>query len=213
MIRKTLGLYLFTVLIMFPFTLSSAQESNRSTRAGIIIGTGSQQVFPFNCKDYTYNVSSIKGMFNLPISSKGHFSFEVQIEPGLFHATHQLINEFYVQPKEGDDYLEQRERFTKKKSITEAALNVGIVLRYNANSNFGFYIIGSVGPMISDNETERLAKGFAFSDIVAAGVTYRKGNTIFEIRPGVRHVSNANIQLPNSGHNSTNIDLGISFIL
>lgn len=213
MIRKTLSLYLFFVLILFPFSLSCAQESSKSIRAGFIVGAGSQQVFPFNCKDYTYNVSFIKGMFNLPISTKGHFSLELQLEPGLFHATHQLINEFYVQPKEGPDYLEQRERFTKKKAITEAALNVGIIMRYNANDKLGFFVIGSVGPLVSDNATERLEKGFAFSDIIAAGVSYRKGKTVFEIRPGVRHVSNAGIQLPNSGHNSANIDLGISFIL
>jgi hypothetical protein len=73
--------------------------------------------------------------------------------------------------------------------------------------------LGSIGPMISDTETERLAKGFAFSDIVDLGVGYKVGKIMFEVRPGVRHVSNANLQSPNSGLNSSNINFSISVAL
>jgi hypothetical protein len=83
------------------------------------------------------------------------------------------------------------------------------VFRYRSDKKMSFFMMGSVGPMISDTQTERLAKGFAFSDIIAAGVTYKTGKVMFEVRPGLRHVSNANLQFPNCGHNSTNIDFGL----
>ncbi len=65
--------------------------------------------------------------------------------------------------------------------------------------------------MITNKETERLAKGFAFSDIFGFGFQYKMDRLVFEIRPGIRHVSNLDFQFPNCGHNSTTIDFGILF--
>ena len=58
-----------------------------------------------------------------------------------------------------------------------------------------------------------LIAGFAFADVVALGLGYQAGKLFFEITTGLRHVSNADLKYPNSGHNSSNIDLSISVIL
>jgi hypothetical protein len=190
-----------------------AQEESGLVRLGINCGVGKQQLFPFNSPDYSYNVRGYKIVINSRFKTSGPFSYEWQLEPGIYSAKHQLLNEYFVQPKDGADYLEQREKFTKEKTITEYALNAGILVRYTPEHRISFFILGSIGPMISDTETEHLARGFAFSDIIALGVAYNCGKIMFEIRPGLRHVSNANLQLPNSGHNSSNIDFGISVYL
>jgi hypothetical protein len=203
-------------LIFFLFIANTQlypQGENRIVRAGVNYGTGTQQFFPFNSPDYSYNVRSYKVVLNTQLRKTGSFSFELQFEPGIYSAKHKLLNECFVQPKDGADYLQQRERFTKEKTITEYALNCGMLVRYTPKSRFSFFILGSIGPMISDTETEHLARGFAFSDIIALGVGYKAGKIMFEIRPGLRHVSNANLKLPNSGHNSSNIDFGISISL
>ncbi|AOW21999.1 hypothetical protein LPB138_03805 [Urechidicola croceus] len=70
------------------------------------------------------------------------------------------------------------------------------------------YAQGSIGPMITDTETERMAKGFAFSDVLSFGLSYKIKTIILDLRYGVRHVSNAELQQPNSGYNSTNFEFG-----
>lgn len=205
--------YLLLVISILLFSQLYAQEENRLLRLGVNYGIGKQQLFPFKSPDYSYNVSEYRLLINYPLKQSRVINFELQLEPGIYSARHQLLNEYYVQPDQGADYLQQRDIFTKEKTIKEYALNVGILVRYKLKRKISFFILGSVGPMISDTETERLAKGFAFSDIIAVGMAYKIGKVLFEIRPGLRHVSNANFQFPNSGHNSSNIDFGISVSL
>jgi hypothetical protein len=190
-----------------------AQEDRRPLRIGVNYGFGKQQFFPFNSHDYSYNVKGYKILINNLLKKTKVISYELQIEPGIYSAKHQLLNEYFIQPKDGADYLEQREIYKKELTITEYALNIGMLVRYNFKERLSFFVLGSIGPMISDTETERLAKGFAFSDIIALGIGYKVGNFMFEIRPGLRHVSNANLKLPNCGHNSSNIDFCISVSL
>jgi hypothetical protein len=64
--------------------------------------------------------------------------------------------------------------------------------------------------MISDRETERLAKGFAFSNVLALGFVYKIKRFEFNIKPNVRHVSNAGLSSPNGGFNTKNIEFGVS---
>ena len=67
--------------------------------------------------------------------------------------------------------------------------------------------------MITDTETERLSKGFAFSDVIALGFSLKVDKVIFDIRPSLRHVSNAGLQSSNAGFNTKNIEFGLSLIL
>ena len=192
---------------------SYAQDENRLFRTGINYGIGKQQIFPYNSPDYIYKLNSYKIQIDYQIRKYRVFSYEFLLEPGIYSVKHQLLNKYFVQPKDGTDYLEKREIFIKEKTITEYVLNIGFIVRYNLKERFSLFILGSIGPMYSNTETERLAKGFAFSDILAVGCAYKTGKIMFEIRPGLRHVSNADLKLPNSGHNSTNIDFGISVFL
>jgi hypothetical protein len=209
--KYTLSLFLF-INILMDLQLQ-AQEEGKSFRIGVNYSIGKQPFFPFSSADYSYKVNGYKFLINYPLKKAKRISYELQIEPGIYFAKHKLLNEYFIQPKDGADYLELREIFTKEKTITEYALNVGMVVRYNVKERLSFLFLGSIGPMISDTETERLAKGFAFSDIVALGVAYNVGKITFEIRPELRHVSNANLKKPNSGHNSSNVDIGISVSL
>lgn len=205
--------YLLFIIGLLMCLLSFAQEEGRSLRLGISYGVGKQQIFPYNNSDYSHNVHGYKALINYPLKQSGKFTYELQVEPGIYVVRHKLLNKFFIQPDKGANYLELRDLFSQERTITEYALNVGIQVRYSATKNFSVFVLGSIGPMISDTETERLAKGFAFSDIFAFGVAYKVGKIMFEIRPGLRHVSNLNLQYPNSGHNSSNIDFGVSVAL
>lgn len=205
--------YLLFIIGFLICSQSFAQGESRALRFGIGYGVGKQQIFPYNNSDYSHNVHGYKALINYPVKKTGRFTYELQVEPGIYVARHRLLNKFFIQPDKGANYLELRDLFSQERTITEYALNIGILVRYNLRDRLSFFILGSTGPMYTDTETERLAKGFAFSDIFAFGVAYRVGKIMFEIRPGLRHESNLNTQYPNSGHNSSNIDFGISVAL
>ena len=78
---------------------------------------------------------------------------------------------------------------------------------------FLLYALGSIGPMITDTETERMSDGFAFADVVAFGVTAKVNQFRFDIRSSVRHVSNSGLNSENAGYNTKNVEIGVSYCL
>ena len=64
------------------------------------------------------------------------------------------------------DYLAKREKFTKLKDVKKYVLNIGFLVRKPVFESPSIYVLGSIGPMITDTETERLSKGFAFADVL-----------------------------------------------
>jgi hypothetical protein len=92
-------------------------------------------------------------------------------------------------------------------------LNIGFLIRKTVGKTVSIYVQGSVGPMISDTETERLSKGFAFSDVFALGMSFNYKEIRLDVVPSLRHVSNAGTQRSNAGFNTKNIELGLSYRL
>ena len=188
-------------------------QNYNKTRLGVNYGFGTQESFPFNSKDYSYDIRFYKIQINYKLKENRKWSFELNVEPSYYLAEHQLLNKYYVKPEDGDDYLEKREEFIQKKNINEYVLNLGIIARYKIYKSFSTYAIGSVGPMYSDTDTERMNAGFAFSDIFGLGVSYKINRFYLDFRYSFRHVSNLNINLPNNGYNSSNIEIGCTYQL
>jgi hypothetical protein len=130
----------------------------------------------------------------------------------VYKATHQLLNLYFVKPTE-PDYEAKREKFTKKRTFHEFAINIGGLVHYTLLKDVRMYFLGSIGPMMSTTETERLAKGFAFSDVAALGIFYTIKKITIDIRGVLRHTSNAGLQSPNLGHNSTGFETAVSVSL
>jgi hypothetical protein len=124
-----------------------------------------------------------------------------------------MLNPYFIKASDGSDYLAQREYYMQNRIITDYALNIGFVTRYNFNNIWSTYFLFSTGPTWIDRDTERQAKGFAFSNVLSIGMAYNSGRFRFEMGPGVRHVSNANTHFPNGGHNSSTLDFGITYLL
>jgi len=190
-----------------------AQDNDRLVvnhwRLGLNVGMGTQQVWPLNNLRYTYDVRFAKIQINYLLVS-GKFDFELLVQPEVTFARHQLLDTLYVkQSDHGDNFEELRDFYVASKIIHEYVLNIGVVLRKSFDNNTSIYVTGSVGPMIGDTGTERLHVGFAFVDVLALGLTYKTGRVMFDIRPSIRHVSNANLKSPNAGHNSVNLEAGI----
>ena len=214
-LNRRLGSIVTLYGALFFLIIGNAQyveEKNTSKiRLGVNLGVASQDIFPLNNPDYLYENWSAKIQVSTPLWHYKKFRFNILLEPSIYFSEHQLLNKFFIQPRRGENYLEQREQFTKRTSFEEFVLNAGILVQFNEDKFISPYLLGSVGPMISNYGTERLKKGFAFSDVLAIGFFTHFKPFILDLRFTLRHNSNANLGRPNNGHNSAGIETGISF--
>lgn len=184
------------------------QDNGSKFTLGASYGFGKE----LKSKDYTYTNRYVKGQIYYLLGTTKHFEFQLLVEPEINFATHQLLNFYFVTPDE-PDFEERRKRFTKLKDIREYVLHVGFLIRKPLSKKCSIYVLASVGPLITDTETERLSKGFAFSDVVGIGISYKLKQVTLDFRPNVRHNSNAGLQTSNAGFNTLNYDFGLLFPL
>lgn len=201
--------FFFSVFLILKVRSQEEEKKEATILIGLNYGKSFEDEFPFNNPDYMYRNHFFKVQIKYLLKQNRNFSYELLFEPSLYFSEHQLLNKFFVKP--GPNYIEKRERFTKRKLFNEYALNIGLIVRYRLLNNFSTYFLGSIGPMISSGDTERLKKGFAFSDIFGVGFSYKQKAILFDFRMTLRHSSNANLYTPNIGHNSIGFETGISF--
>jgi len=96
----------------------------------------------------------------------------------------------------------------------ELGLGIGIQYRYLWTEKISFFTNLLVGPQYFSTKTIRQTTGLIFSDNLGAGSTYTfKNHWAISAEFRIRHMSNANIVLPNSGINTNNFLFGISHFL
>lgn len=94
----------------------------------------------------------------------------------------------------------------------EYGLNLGIRNYIRVNPGlYLFQMLGS-GPHSITARVERQSSGFIFSDNLGLGALLRlsKNNLFLNLAFVQRHISNANLKVPNGGINSFNILVGLS---
>lgn len=179
-------------------------------RTGFTFGYASQNTFIKQENDYTFESKIVKFSNHFKLHRSNKNQFEILIEPSYYKSQHQMLNFWYISHTvENSDEL--RAKYMTLKSINEYVLNIGILYRRLLSSNSSVFALLNSGPMYIDTDTERLKKGFAFSDILAFGYNFRYKTISFDVKCMYRHVSNANLQKPNFGLNTVGIELG-SFI-
>jgi len=186
----------------------TAQERDSHFSLGFNYGFGSE----FNNRNYTFTNHFYKVQIYYKLKEAKHFQYQILVQPEINFAEHQLLNFYFVKP-ETPNYQQKRDEYTRLKDIREYVLNCGFLVRKPIGKVFSFYALGSIGPMITDTETERMSKGFAFADVLAVGITASYDKFQFDIRPSVRHVSNAGLGSSNAGYNTKNVEFGISYQL
>ena len=186
----------------------SAQDEKSKFAIGFNYGFGSE----FNNNNYTFTNHFYKVQLYYKLKETKHFQYEILVQPEVNFGTHQLLNFYFVKP-DTPDFEQKREEYTKLKDIHEYVLNIGFLVRKPISKTFSVYALGSIGPMITDTETERMSDGFAFADVLALGFSARLQKLKFDLRPSIRHVSNAGLGAENAGYNTKNIEFGISYSL
>jgi len=201
------GKLLFGILLLLVLKMT-AQEHNSRFSLGLNYGFGSE----FSNTDYTFENHFYKTQLYYEIKETRNFKYEILVQPEINFGKHQLLNFYFVKP-EAPDYQQKRDEYTRLKDVREYVLNCGFLVRKPIGKVCSFYVLGSIGPMITDTETERMSKGFAFADVLALGFTVDYDRFRFDVRPSVRHVSNAGLGSSNAGYNTKNIEFGVLYHL
>lgn len=199
---------LFFILLFFVLVKTNAQQKSEKYKAGISYGFGSE----FNNRNYTFENHFYKLQFYYKVKESRNFEYEILIQPEINFAKHQLLNLYFVKP-ETPNFEEKRETYLRLKDIREYVVNCGFIVRKPFGKVFSCYVLGSIGPMITDTETERMSKGFAFADVLALGFTAEYNRFQLDLRPSIRHVSNAGLGSSNAGYNTKNFEFGILYQL
>jgi|SRR6218665_122419 len=199
---------IFFIALLFAAVQLKAQQINSNYRIGLSYGFGSE----FNNRNYTFTNHYYKVQLYYKIKESENFQYEILVQPEVNFGKHQLLNLYFVKP-ETLDFEQKRIEYMQLKNVHEYALNFGFLVKKPIGRLFSCYALGSVGPMITDTETERMSKGFAFADVLAVGFTVDYDKLQFDIRPSLRHVSNAGLGSSNAGYNTRNIEFGVSYQL
>ena len=95
----------------------------------------------------------------------------------------------------------------------EYGLNIGFTFGFQLATNTVLsYTIGS-GPHYISSDLERQAKGFIFSDNMYITLRRNYNGLDIGVFSGMRHISNADLELPNDGVNNILIGVTIAKIL
>jgi hypothetical protein len=85
----------------------------------------------------------------------------------------------------------------------EFGLGLGLQYQYPIMERLSAYVLASVGPHYISVVTDDQANGFIFSDMAGAGIYYRlTDRSAINVGYRFRHLSNAEMECPNSGIDS-----------
>jgi hypothetical protein len=180
----------FSAFLFFVFLCLTAKGQDRTFRfrsMGILTGYG----WDVQIKE-KYRPVFIAGDFCWQIgrgAKKNFFAFYIEPQFNL------------VQTDNGTNY--------------EAGSNIGLRYIKNFSSQTYLYAMVGSGPHYMSATIPRQAKGFLFSDNLGIGLM-RKLNPhkslALHIQFIARHISNANLVMPNGGINNLNVRIGLSGI-
>lgn len=211
--KKFLNSLRRSIFILFflysALTLGQENTSNRTLKkVGVLYNSAKENNLLFTDKDYDYKTNAFKVQLFYNLKKWGKWNFNLVVQPQFQIAKHQLLNEFFVTPDEPNFEL-LREKFTQEKTLSLYAFELGFQLRRPIISNRIFFEANfGLGAGYIDVETERLAQGFTFIENISLGFAYSIKNSEIYLGANLGHVSNFDIQLPNSGYNMFGFEIG-----
>ena len=201
---------IFFLLLFLCFSAIGQERKERKVsinKVGVLFSKAKQNNILFFDKDYDYKTNVYKFQLFYPIQKSENWDINLILQPQYQKAQHQLLNEQFITPDE-ENFEFLREKFTQKKDISLYVFELGFQLRKSLIKNISFEATLGLGAGYINLESERLAKGFTFIENVSLGLVHTRNMSEFFVSTTVGHVSNFNIQRPNSGYNILGFELG-----
>ena len=212
------AIYMRICFLLFLSLISkslAAQDLENPKPWGLHFGYSTQQTIPFNLPDYHYTQVHILGQIPIKKYMYKKINLHFFVEGGYYHARHQLLNSWFTTTAQFNNFPDDfQQEMLQKKSIHQLVFHTAVEIAHFINSKTQLYAYAAIGPMWTSKQTERLAKGIAFSDNLGIGMKFKltKNMWISHLMV-IRHESNANLQFPNSGHNTLGVRVGLVFNL
>jgi hypothetical protein len=171
------------------------QGMNCKTKLGLSLGYGTQSLITEN---YDYKIKLVNFQYSRKLMGNNDLGVDIVLSPHFVS----------VNFKPNIDINSYNSSF-------EFGLNGGFLIRKNiVDSSLYTYFLFSVGPHFITDAPDRQRMGFIFSDNAAFGLLFKIERDVYlDLRLGIRHISNANTRLPNSGINNLIFNLGVVFPL
>ena len=196
--KKTI-LLLISVFILISTTVFAQQEVNtinkKRHKIGFMTGYGNQQWLGVS---YDYRVSFFQLQHYYTLLEKETWTLELISQPQFNTVVFRPIDDIAIEEKG-----------------FEFGLNAGFLIRRKIVKDFvHVYSFLSSGPHYVSGTPERQVSGFIFSDNLLIGFDAKiSGKIYFDLRGGIRHISNASLKKPNWGVNNLVINGGFYFKL
>lgn len=202
--------YFIVLLGIFSFLNSQAQvfKERHRVKLGVMYGWADQS--PYKEADYAWESNQIKLQFSYLLKKGRIFDYEFLSEPQVnitkFRQFNRTLN------------LTEEERNANKvvqlEHLFEYGITNGILFRHHLNKYLSTYGIVSFGALYLGDSTARLPKGISFASQASLGISLKTfKNTSFDMRVGMRHLSNAGLKSPNSGVNTFHVETGFMISL
>ncbi len=203
----------FVVLFLFySEACSQEQQKTRFLKNGFQINYGSRDNFYFKNDNYSFNIYNFKLQSFYKLKTFKSWSFNLVLQPQFQHIKHRLLNKAFIKPdSEVNNYLAYREKLAQLKTISFYAFEFGFQLRRPIIKDIHLEFTASLGAGYIDFTTERLARGFTFTETLSLGVSKKIDQVEVYTGFSLNHISNFDIQEPNSGYNTLNFEIGFRF--
>ncbi len=187
----------------------------------IVLGFNStSQAIDFDTEFYGFSVSAIESSNSNyehdTFSLRAHFTsqgweakgWELRwsIEPNIHWYEHELNNPLYIKEDE-TNYLELRTRYTEGLDFMHVGVEGAILARKRVTANGHLELSAGLGAGYLEDETERQAKGFTFSQTGRIGYSLDTSHGEFFVGYTIMHVSNAGLENPNGGYDLSGITI------
>lgn len=202
--------YFIFLLVVAYYHSAQAQafKENHRIKFGLMYGWADQS--PYKEADYSWESNQIKLQFSYLLKKGRTIDYELLFEPQVnitkFRQFNRSLN------------LTEEERKANKvvdqAHLLEYGITNGVLFRHHLTTYLSTYGIISFGALYLGNSTARLVKGINFASQASLGISLQTfKNTSFDIRAGMRHLSNAGLKSPNSGVNTFHVETGFMISL
>lgn len=215
MYQNSLHKLIFLCFFCSVLTIHSQEQQEKPRKlkkVGFLYNRAIESNFLFDDLDYTYKTNLFKFQLFYSLYEGKNWDINLILQPQVHHARHQLQNIQFITPDE-PNYLELRDHLSRVKTISIYAFELGLQLRRKILQQLFFEMNLAAGIAFIDVETERLARGFTFVENFSLGFAYQKRGSEFYAGANLGHVSNFNIQEPNSGYNVLGFEIGYRILL
>lgn len=169
--------------------------------------------FLFDDKDYFLESRVVKFQLFYSLKDFGNWDFNIIVQPQVQILTHRLENEFFIQQSDyPNSFLELRNRFTQKRTMSFYAFELGFQLRRQVLLATFFEFTAGLGMGYIDKDSERLAQGFTFVENLSFGLAKSFSSCEIYLGANLNHISNFNFQMPNSGYNLFGWEISFRFL-